>query len=113
MTTCRSPWARLGAFTILWGLAAIGAAPDDPKKDAPSPESVLRRAADYFQKVKSLTVDLDREQKIGAVTMKQTLSVAVARPNKLAIRSHGSGFDMDLVSDGKTLSLSVPPVKRY
>ncbi len=74
---------------------------------------MLRRTADYFKKAKSFTVDVDREQKLGAQSMKATMGVAVERPNKLAVRTHGGGMDLDLVSDGKTLSVSIPPVKRY
>jgi peroxiredoxin len=105
------------AILLLCGLTALGSGPDDSKAtqktDAPTAESVLRRTADYYKKIKSFAVDIDREQKMGPNSMKNSFVVVIERPNKLAIRSKGVGFGIDVVSDGKTLSMSVPAVKRY
>ena len=105
------------AILLLCGITALGAGPDDSKAnqktDAPTAESVLRRTADYYKKIKTFAVDIEREQKMGPNSMKNSLVVVIERSNKLVIRSKGVGFGIDVVSDGKTLSLSVPAVKRY
>ena len=115
MTTCKTPMARGWAVALLCGTAALGAGPDDSKTktDAPTAEAVLRRTADYFQKVKSLAVEVDREQKIGPNVLKNSIAVIVERPNKLVIHTKGGGPGVDMVSDGKTLSVSIPALKRY
>jgi peroxiredoxin len=116
--TTRNPVPIRGwAVALLCSVTALGARPDDSKTeqktDAPTAESVLRRMAEYYKKAKSLAVDIDREQKIGPNSMKTSLVVVIERPNKLAIRTKGAGFGIDVVSDGKTLSLYIPAVKRY
>jgi len=102
-------------IALLCGLTALGARPDDSKTKtgAPTAEAVLRRTADYYKSAKSFAVDVEREQKMGARAIKYSLAVAIERPNRLAIRGKGAGFGIDLFSDGKTLSLSIPAVKRY
>jgi peroxiredoxin len=114
----RSPIpVRGSAIAFLCGFTALGAGPDDSKTttkiDAPTAESVLRRTTEYYKKIKSFAFDVEREQKVGQNSMKISLGVAVERPNKLAIRTKGAGFGVDVVSDGKTLSLFIPAVKRY
>ena len=93
---------------MLCGVTALGAGPDDSKAnqktDALTAESVLQRTADYYKKIKSFAVDIEREQKMGLNSMKNSLVVVIERPNKLAIHSKGVGFGIDVVSDGKTLS---------
>ena len=107
--TTRKPPVTLGwTVAILCGAAALRAGPNDPKAEA-----VLRQAADYYKKAKSFAVEVEREQKVGAMSIKQTLEVVVERPNKLAIRTKGILPGIDVVSDGKTLSISITPLKKY
>ena len=115
MTTRNPVPSRGWAIALLCGVTALGARPDDSKtkSDAPTAESVLRRTAEYYKKIKSFAVDIEREQKIGPNSMKNSLAVVVERPNKLAIHGKGAGLGIDVVSDGKTLSVSIPAVKRY
>jgi thiol-disulfide isomerase/thioredoxin len=113
MTTRKSLAARGCTVLLLCAVAALGAGPDDSKGTAKKAEAALQRAADYYKKAKSFTVDVEREQKIGPLALKTTLNVAVERPNKLAVRSKGPMPAIDVTSDGKTLTLSIGPVKKY
>ena len=49
MTTCNSVPVRAWTITLLCGVTALGARPDDSKTktDAPTAEAVLRRTAEY------------------------------------------------------------------
>src|SRR5215472_12599295 len=112
MTMRKTP-VTLGWTIALLGASALGAGPDDPKAEAPTAEAVLRRTADYYKRAKSLAVEVEREQKMGQRLMKTVLDVSVERPNKLAIRTKGNLPGIDVVSDGKTLTISIQPLKKY
>jgi thiol-disulfide isomerase/thioredoxin len=113
MTTRKSLAARGSTVLLLCAVAALGAGPDDSKAGARKGEAVLQRMADYYKKAKSFAVDVDRDQKLGPMAMKTTVSVVFERPNKVAIRSKGPMPGVDIVSDGKTLTMSVGALKRY
>jgi len=107
-----------GAAAILAGIAYVpaarGQAADGQAK--PTAESVLRKTADFFKKAKSVTVDVEREQKVANFTIKLPVSVAIERPNRFAIQSKSdglAGIAMTLVSDGKKLSTAIGQLKRY
>jgi len=111
------PWTILwlGAASVLTGVAAWA---QDPASKAsppgsPTAESVLRKTADFFKKAKSIVVEVDRSQKIGPATMQITTTVAFQRPNRLAVHPKGTMPGIDLVSDGKTMFVSMPAVKKY
>jgi thiol-disulfide isomerase/thioredoxin len=112
--TTRKPLATLGwTVALLCGAAASSSGPNDSKDEAPTAEAVLRRTADYFKRVKSFAVEVEREQKLGSMSMKHALEVVNERPNRLAIRNKGNRPGIDVFSDGKTLSISIPAVKKY
>ena len=113
MTAHESRFSRTWPPLLLFGFLALGITADYAMADAPTAEAVLRRMADYYKKVKSFSVEVEREQKIGEMTIRSAVNVAIERPNKLAIRGNGAAFGMDVVSDGKTLSVSIPTVKKY
>ncbi len=114
MTTSK-PFSVCVWTIALCAVMALGARADDSKTklDAPTAEAVLRRMAEYFKAAKSFAADIEREQKIGSKSMKNALAVAVERPNKLAIRGKGAAFGMDVISDGKKLTVSIPALKKY
>jgi peroxiredoxin len=111
--TTRKTSVTLGWTIALLGATALGAGPDDSKAQAPTAEAVLRRTADYFKRVKSLAVEVDREQKLGRMSMKNVLDISIERPNKVAIRTKGNLPGIDVISDGKTLSISIQALKKY
>src|SRR5581483_1936214 len=127
MTARKSPIAcapLVVGMCVVWLLAtpaAVRTAPvqdgaDKGKQaDAPRPEDVLRRAADFFKKAKSVAVDLEREQKVGAMSIKGTVSIAFERPNRIAIRpkEDPEALGVSAVCDGKKLSIAVPMMKKY
>jgi peroxiredoxin len=115
VTTCNPIPARGWTIALLCGVTALGACPDDSKTKtgAPTAEAVLRRMADYYKTLKSFAVEIEREQNIGVTSIKSSLVVAIAKPNRMAIHGKGSGVGIDVVSDGETLSVSYPTVKRY
>ncbi len=76
-------------------------------------ETVLRKTAEHYKKAKSFAVDLDRSQNVGPAKIQLTTSVAFERPNKLAVHSKGGMQAVDLVSNGKTIFMSVPSMKKY
>ena len=111
--------AWLAAASVLTaagpGAAAWGQNPD-PKSGAPgdpTAESVLRKTAEFFKNAKSIAVDVDRSRKMGRMTMEITTSIAFQRPNRLAVRHKGTTPGIDLVTDGKTMFISVAAVKKY
>jgi thiol-disulfide isomerase/thioredoxin len=113
MTNRKPLRARGWALALLCCVGALNARADDSKADAAKAQDVLRRTAEFYKKAKSFAVDIDREQKVGAMSMKAGLSVAVERPNKLALKAKGDAFTVDIVSDGKTLAVSIPALKKY
>src|SRR5262249_43974624 len=112
MSTRKTP-VTLGWTIALLCAAALGAGPDDPKAEPPTAVAVLRRTADYFKRVKSLAVEVEREQKMGRMSMKNVLDVSIERPNKVAPRTKGNLPGVDVVRDGKPLSISIQALKKY
>jgi peroxiredoxin len=100
------PWA---------GLQASGQPPTSENKKAgeSEAEALMHKTADFYKKVGSLAVEIERAQKLGPMTIKNTLSIDFVRPNKLAVRTQGIVPGVDVVSDGKTISVSVGALKRY
>jgi peroxiredoxin len=115
VTTCNPVTVRGWTVALLFGVTALGARADDSKTKAKAPtaEAVLRRTAEFFKSAKSFAVTIERAQKIGPTSMKTSIVAAMERPDRLSIRSQGAGFGIDVVSDGKTLSVSIPALKRY
>jgi len=109
----------LGAVSVLNGLGPGGAAwaqgPDSKASPPGSPtvESVLRKTAEFYAKAKSIVVEVERSQKLGPLTMQITASVAFQRPNRLAVHQKGTMPGIDLVSDGKTMFVSIPALQKY
>jgi len=104
-----------GRWTValLCVVAALGASPDDSKTGAPTAEDVLRRTADYYNRIKSFAIEVEREEKFGPRSVKNAVDVVIERPNKLMIHTKGAGPGIDVVSDGKTLTVALPIVKRF
>jgi thiol-disulfide isomerase/thioredoxin len=82
-------------------------------KGGPTAESVLQRTADFYKKAGSFTVEAERAQKVGPLAVKSKITVAFQRPNRFACRSEGMMPGIDVVSDGKTMSLSVGVLQKY
>ena len=114
--TRRESVAALGwIVALLWTTAALGGrGPDDSKNDGRKAEAILRRMGDFYKKSKSFTVDFGLAQTVGPTTMKTNVAATFARPDKLAIRIKGALLvGIDIFSDGKTLTISIPAGKRY
>jgi thiol-disulfide isomerase/thioredoxin len=113
ITLLCSPLALAGSGAGGAALAQVGDAKASPT-GTPTAEMVLRRTADFYKKVKSLAVDVERVQTMGPITMKTTVAIAVQRPNRFAIRTKGGGpVGIDVVSDGKTMYVSIPQLQKY
>ncbi len=125
MNLRRPMTARTWAATLLCSISALigpwtggpasGQPPaaQKPKTGATDVEAILRQTADFYKKLGSLAVEIERAQKVGPIAMQTTLNIDFARPNKLAIRSRGNVPGVDIVSDGKTLSIAIAALKRY
>ena len=125
MTNRRNPAAPLWTMAWLVAFSAFamlelgGSAWAQDKGEKASPpgavtaESVLKKTADFYKKAKSFKVDMNRSHKVGPINMQYTTAVAFERPNRLAMQSKGNVPGIDLVSDGKTLFVSVPALKKY
>ncbi len=125
MNVRRPMTARTWAATLLCSIFALvgpwtgGPASGQPpaaekqKTGETQVEATLRQTADFYKKVGSLAVDIDRAQKVGPMAMQTTLNIDFVRPNKLAIRSKGNVPGADIVSDGKTISIAIAALKRY
>lgn len=107
-----SIFALVGPWT---GGPASGQPPtaEKPKTGATDVEAIFRQTADFYKKLGSLSVEVDRSQKVGPIAMQTTLNIDFARPNKLAIRSKGNVPGVDIVSDGKTIWIAIAVLKRY
>ena len=79
----------------------------------PTAESVLRRAADYYKKVKSFAVEVEHAQTVGQFKMQNTFTIAIQRPNRFAIHTKGNGPGIEVVSDGKKMFVSLAPLRKY
>ena len=79
----------------------------------PTAETVLHRTADFYKTVKTLAVEVERVQKIGALKMQNSVTVAFHRPNRFAVRTKGGSPGIDVVSDGKKIFVSIPALQKY
>jgi thiol-disulfide isomerase/thioredoxin/outer membrane protein assembly factor BamB len=109
--------AVLAAARCTWAQAA---APNAGAKEPPTVEAVLRPAADFLKQARSFTVDIERAQQSGTTTVRTTYALALQRPNRFAIRTRDTDADgfraamsLTVVSDGKTLSIAIPMMKKY
>lgn len=115
----RSPLARPIANLFACILMGAGLLPqmtwaqvaDEPTK--PTAKQVLRRTADFYKKAKSITVEIEREQKIGGLSVKYPVTVAFERPNRIALGMENGPSDFTIVSDGKKMFISMTGLKRY
>jgi hypothetical protein len=71
----------------------------------------LRKTAELYKNAKSFSLQFNRSQKVGAVTIQHTYTVAFQRPNRLAVRSKGPAPGIDLITDGKRMFVSSPDLK--
>lgn len=120
----RSLVMRAGSVTLFGVVASIAglslgsiARAQAPEASGnPTAESVLKQAADFLKKAKSIAFDAAREQKIGTLAITTPFSIAVERPNRFSIRSKPNNLaaiDIALVSNGKTLSTTISQLKKY
>jgi thiol-disulfide isomerase/thioredoxin len=107
-------------FCAISALGMLATAPlARAQADGPTVESVLRRTADFFKGARSLSVTILRVDKVGDATLPTSVSVALERPNRFAIRARDGGHLAALgttfaaVCDGKTLSVSIPAARKY
>jgi len=66
-----------------------------------------------LKKARSVEVEVRRERTFGEITVRNTLDIKFQRPNRFALRTEGAGLALTVVSDGKTVSTSVPQLQRY
>jgi peroxiredoxin len=120
-----SRWSKV---VVLLGLAlsplvAVYAADDASKKDdAPKKvdqqaKQILEQAASYLQGLQSFTNDLKSTLKVKAPVANQEMaavySLAVEKPNHLAIMLKDGNMGATVVCDGKELIIFVPRVNKY
>lgn len=76
-------------------------------------EQILRRTAGFYANANTVQVEthLQIEQEDEAVVM--TKSIAMARPNLLAIRTNPEVNAIDFHSDGKTLTIAYPEPRKF
>jgi hypothetical protein len=103
--------ATLGAATAVFLLAAGSARADDPTK-------VLKAMTDYLgsQKTLSATFDSDIEiitPELQKIQFTSSGEMKMSRPDKLRVRRTGGYADVELVYDGKTLSIYGNNAKAY
>lgn len=94
------------SFQATWAQQA-----KEPTK--PTAEQVLRRTADFYKNAKSIAVEIEREQKIGGLSVKYPVTVAFERPNRITLRMENGPSDFTIVSDGKKMFISIAGLKRY
>jgi thiol-disulfide isomerase/thioredoxin len=110
----RSPRTALAGFLIFLGVGAIAEA-QEPKRPAIAPEAKARldaliasyRALPHYADQGEVTLVV----KVGDRELKQVqkASIAFSRPNKLDVQTDL----MRLLSDGKNVTTSVVPLKKY
>src|SRR4051794_37030936 len=77
-----------GLSALAWlGIGSVVLAQDAAPAGAPTAEPVLRRTTDFFKKARSVSVEVERVQKVGEMTIPSKLTIAIERPNRFAIRS--------------------------
>ncbi len=83
----------------------------------PKAKEVLNQASNYLDDIQSFQLDMDIEMNIEALgnqnNISSEISVAIQRPNKVAIRSQGGLGGNTLVTDGSHLYRSIDPLNIY
>lgn len=86
-------------------------------KSQPEVEAIMQRMADFYRQAESLTADIEQEMQMKMNGQEQTLllerSVAVRRPNNLALYSTGDMPMLDIYQDEESLVMSFPPLSKY
>lgn len=103
-----------------WHHCAFAAPPskDATGKDKPADaKAVLKQLAGFYKEKKTFQVDFGQKVAfhIGDVDTKveSQAKLSVERPNRVAIRQKDAQLGVEVVCDGKQLSVSVAPLKRY
>jgi thiol-disulfide isomerase/thioredoxin len=94
-----------------------------PAKGAPAKENpadakaVLKELAKFYRQKKTFQVDFDQKMTIHFNGLKNTIEsqakITVERPNRIAMRQKDPQSGMDVVCDGKQLSVSFAPLNQY
>src|SRR6201988_1934722 len=103
--------ATAASIAVLSVAATQGARADDPAK-------ILKAMADYLAGQKSLSAKFDSDIEIVTPDLQKIQfassgEMKMNRPDKLRIRRTGGYADVELVYDGKTVSLSGNNAKPY
>jgi hypothetical protein len=104
--------ARVGAFALVIGTASIGlgASTFSAVADEAQAKSLVKAMSDYLAAQNTLSFDFDsmlevvtkEGQKIGLAS---SGTISLSRPDKIRATRHGGFADVELVFDGKTVSL--------
>jgi peroxiredoxin len=126
MSDCKPTLAHGWAIGLVWGSlilagARLSAAAPPPGQDAkatptisPAAETVLRRMSDFYKKTKSCAVDVERQQKLGSISVNNTFKIAIERPNRFAVHTVEAGpTAIQVVSDGKKLRIYIAGLQKY
>lgn len=80
-------------------------------------DEVLKQMDTFYRELKSLKLDIDVQLHMQSEGMKQEIAsswtAALQRPNKLAINFKSGQNQFTFVSDGRTLNVFIPMIKRY
>src|SRR5947209_4857516 len=117
MIARKQPTIRGWVLVSACALSALASAParagaEEAKAGQPTAEAVLRQVADFFKKARSVAVEVERVQEVGARSIQQSFSVAFQRPNRFAYRDKG-GTGITVICDGKRLVTDAPALKKY
>jgi peroxiredoxin len=97
------------------GCAAAAEDLDTPQVDKRS-EQILRQVADYYHKLPEFSLNLSFLTTVQAPGMRREMwakyDITAEQPNKLAIRLT-DGMGADLYSDGRQVTVSLPPMKTF
>ncbi len=99
---------------IFGGLSALA---EEPTKIDPKAEEVMRQVSEYFSGLNSFSVDVAVTMKVQARGMKQEMTseytVAMRRPNLLAIVLKSGIMGATMVCDGESVHSYLPMMKKY
>src|SRR5689334_14679182 len=103
--------ATAASLAVLAGLTAHDARADDPAK-------VLKAMSDYLASQKSLSAKFDSDVEVVTPELQKIQftssgEMKMNRPDKLRVRRTGGYADVELVYDGKTVSLYGNNAKSY
>jgi hypothetical protein len=97
--------------------APVPDVPAAPAGPHPSAEEVVRAMSDYFKGLQSVEFDFRQTLLLQFQGQEQKMAVEMAiaaeRPNHLAIRVSAGSEGINVVSDGKNLSLHIPSEGKY